>query len=299
MAIISITAPIGSGKDLTGRIIQYLTAGDTGSDCYRRLLNNEEITGHHNSEWQIKKWADPLRKVAAILLGVDLQFTYTDEFKQMVLPECWGYWYVKCDLAKHPIDSSTMRVSRTYNSEQEAKNEWFNGKDTDLGFEITSTVPTGRWFLQNLGTEAIRNGLHPNAWVNALMSEYKGWTEKYWTPADGYGEGYLHRACKECNNSFTGWKRQVRCQDCNEKSPTVYPNWIITDTRFTNELYKVKDMCGITVRINRPQEGSSEGLHSSETALDNAEFDYVINNTGTIEDLIEEVRKFLKHYNII
>jgi hypothetical protein len=32
---------------------------------------------------------------------------------------------------------------------------------------------TVREFLQKLGTDALRDGLHPNTWVNALMSEYK------------------------------------------------------------------------------------------------------------------------------
>jgi hypothetical protein len=32
---------------------------------------------------------------------------------------------------------------------------------------------TARELLQKLGTEAIRNGLHQDAWVNALFSEYK------------------------------------------------------------------------------------------------------------------------------
>lgn len=32
---------------------------------------------------------------------------------------------------------------------------------------------TVRELLQRLGTEAIRNGLHPDAWVNALMWEYQ------------------------------------------------------------------------------------------------------------------------------
>ena len=35
--------------------------------------------------------------------------------------------------------------------------------------------------------------------------------------------------------------------------------------------------------------------HESETALDNAEFDYVIDNNGTIEDLITTIHKTLNH----
>jgi hypothetical protein len=33
---------------------------------------------------------------------------------------------------------------------------------------------TYRELLQKLGTEAMRNGLHENVWVNALYADYKG-----------------------------------------------------------------------------------------------------------------------------
>jgi hypothetical protein len=39
--------------------------------------------------------------------------------------------------------------------------------------------------------------------------------------------------------------------------------------------------------------------HPSETALDNAEFKYVIENNGTIQDLVEEVRRILTIEKII
>jgi hypothetical protein len=51
-------------------------------------------------------------------------------------------------------------------------------KKTNLGTEWWTTCDEGlqpmtvRDFLQKLGTDALRNGLHPNTWVNALMSDY-------------------------------------------------------------------------------------------------------------------------------
>ena len=42
-----------------------------------------------------------------------------------------------------------------------------------------------------------------------------------------------------------------------------------------------------------------EPEHISETALDNAEFDYVIDNNGTIEELIKQVKKILIKEKII
>ena len=47
-------------------------------------------------------------------------------------------------------------------------------KKTNLGVEWwTEAGPmTVRDFLQKLGTDALRNGLHDNVWVNALMADY-------------------------------------------------------------------------------------------------------------------------------
>ena len=86
---------------------------------------------------------------------------------------------------------------------------------------------------------------------------------------------------------------------------------IITDTRFPNELKAVKDRGGITIRVNRPDfvENALTGEkfsvkvhrneHPSETALDNAEFDYVIENSGTIADLEEKVLEILRKEKLL
>ena len=71
--------------------------------------------------------------------------------------------------------------------------------------------------------------------------------------------------------------------------------WLITDTRFPNEADAIKEKGGIVVRVDR---GLSTGDHPSETALDDYDFDYVIPNKGNIEELIEEVVKFVTLYNL-
>jgi len=45
--------------------------------------------------------------------------------------------------------------------------------------------------------------------------------------------------------------------------------------------------------------GTAVGTHPSEIALDDAYFDHVISNDGTIEDLIEKVRQVLTIERII
>lgn len=75
--------------------------------------------------------------------------------------------------------------------------------------------------------------------------------------------------------------------------------WIITDVRFPNELQAIKDRNGIVIRVNRNNSLFKSVIHESETALDNYEFDYIIDNNGTIEDLIIKVKEILIKENII
>ena len=72
---------------------------------------------------------------------------------------------------------------------------------------------------------------------------------------------------------------------------------IITDTRFENELEAVKKRGGITIRVNRP--GLTKSNHLSETSLDSATFDFIINNDKDIKHLINEVRNILIENNLI
>jgi hypothetical protein len=78
-----------------------------------------------------------------------------------------------------------------------------------------------------------------------------------------------------------------------------YPNWIITDMRFPNEMQAIKANGGITIKVVRPHDKEIPlDLHPSETALDDVEFDYEIVNDGTLEDLIEKVEGIILHINL-
>ena len=131
-------------------------------------------------------------------------------------------------------------------------------KKTNLGPEWSDRgIPiTVRDLLQRLGTDALRLGLHYNTWVNALMADYK---------------------CIPADRAPGGW-------DCD--------NWIITDTRFPNEVAAIKKAGGIIVRINRPGIKPIND-HPSEISLDGYKFDHIINNDGDLTFLTEQVKQLL------
>jgi hypothetical protein len=60
--------------------------------------------------------------------------------------------------------------------------------------------------------------------------------------------------------------------------------YVFTDMRFPNEMGAVRWVGGACVRINRPGYGPVNG-HISEIALDDARFDYTIENDGTLHKL--------------
>lgn len=68
--------------------------------------------------------------------------------------------------------------------------------------------------------------------------------------------------------------------------------WIVTDVRFPNEFYAIRQYGGKVIRINRDGVEPAGG-HSSETALDGFPFDHVIDNNGTVEELKQKLWSIL------
>jgi hypothetical protein len=68
----------------------------------------------------------------------------------------------------------------------------------------------------------------------------------------------------------------------------IHPSWLVTDVRFPNECQAIKDRGGIIIKVDRDVE---KGSHASETALDNWAFDAVIDNNGSISELVEKVKQ--------
>ena len=231
--IIGLSGRMGSGKDTVGKIIQYLLCPNVGDVSLEDVVSCDDHNWwlEEQSGFDTKKFAGKLKQIGSILSGVPAEKFEDQEFKKLNMGEEWNSPY----------------------------NIPFSGPD----FVEHDGAMTYREFLQRLGTEAMRDGLHTNVWVNALFADYKGFVKEW----DEFGNDTL----------------------------VEYPNWIITDMRFPNEMDAVKQREGITIRVVRNQIKTGNLIleHPSETALDNAEFDYEIINNGTIKELAEKVQIIL------
>lgn len=270
--IIGINGKIGTGKDTVGKIIQYLTDEYAVKDklTYNEWLKEyyeiEEGNNKTASSWAVKKFADKLKDIVCLLLDCTREQLEDREFKEKELGEEWNYVLQ---------DGIPLTVDQAKRDKEFPFNERY----------IQRLTP--RLLLQLLGTDCGRDIIHPNIWVNALMAEYVLDSGKVIEPIskenkDKYPIGFAP--------IMQEYHREPR-----------FPNWIITDMRFPNEIEDIRSRGGITIRVNRYDITGQGKLnpHSSETALDDAKFDYEIINDGTIEDLIKKVKKVLLKEKLI
>lgn len=240
--IISISGYAKSGKDTVGFIIQQLLSNVSENEILNHLEGKSLILTV-DSKWYIKKWAALLKYITFLILNDSKALSDSQEDKNEKVSLIWNRYVVKRFLYEDENLQKLYVLDNYFGSLEEA-NKFRN----DIGLDNTSEPMleslTIRDFLQQIGTNALRNNFHPDIWVNSLLNSY----------------------------------------DLNSK-------WIITDTRFKNELDAIRDLKGLTIKIKR--NNKPVNAHISETDIDNESFDYIIENTGSYEELISKVKIIL------
>jgi len=143
---------------------------------------------------------------------------------------------------------------------------WRELPDTWWAERLDMPHLTPRWVLQYWGTEVIRKGFNDNIWIASLENKLRA------------------------------------SQD----------NIVISDCRFPNEIEAIKAQGGKIVWVQRgalPEwydvalatnqgnfnhmEIAYPEIHASEWSWVGADFDYVIDNNGTIQDLCDQIKKLI------
>lgn len=75
-------------------------------------------------------------------------------------------------------------------------------------------------------------------------------------------------------------------------------NYVVTDCRFDNELIAIRNLGGITIRIERDVANPTDVTHRSEILPDGALIDYFVPNNGTIQELETRADTIIKSLNI-
>jgi len=230
ITLIGIIGNAESGKDFVTNIIQYLVWKKINPKYDQPFTPVDR----NASGWENRKFAGKLKEIAASLCGVSKYMFESSEFKNSIMPIQWQEIIGYSDCIDDDGNKIPIYTERTY-----------------------------RWLLQNLGTNAIRDVIHKDCWINALFAYYDLESTYEWSKDD---VSHQHK-------------------------------WIISDVRFLNEVKAIKDRGGILIRKNGLHK-SVDG-HQSESELKDYVADFNINYCDNIDDLIEEVRKILIQIGIL
>ena len=151
--IIGISGKIGTGKDLVGKIIQVLTnnlSAFKGLEVITEKQVNYKVWD--NPKFKTHKLADALKDMICISLRCTRERLEDRDFKERELSPEWWYWKGVDRLLSINDYSKLNEIQKEY-------------------FELVKTTP--RLLLQLMGTECGRQILHPDVWVNAVMTNYK------------------------------------------------------------------------------------------------------------------------------
>ena len=138
---------------------------------------------------------------------------------------------------------------------------------------------TPRYALQKLGTEFGRT-CYPNVWVDIAMRTAKQLIE---TPLVYYSQPRGLELVQSSDIQF------------------IVNGVVIPDVRHRNEIEAIRAGGGKVIRVVRPGAGlqGATGKHTSETeqaSIPDADFDYVLVNDGSLEDLARKAEEMLASF---
>jgi hypothetical protein len=273
--LIGIGHKKGVGKDTVAKIIQCLTNGYPHNQILIAFEQGNLFPAY--PLYANKKFADKLKDIVCILIGCTRKQLEDPEFKETPLGEQWTKYPVSVDTVINPLDSENCQVGEElyyFTTKEEA--ERFANKETVEGYDYEAEafvedkeILTPSKLLQELETNVCEH-IHPSTRVNALFADYQPYQKKVF------------------DHNF----------DMNT-SVTKYPKWIISDVKFPDEVQAIKDRRGFVVKVSAPITDPTNEAESEKALKDYEDWDWVIQNDGTIEDLVVKVEEMLKQFKII
>jgi hypothetical protein len=161
--IIGISGRILSGKDTVAKIIQHIISGANEKWTFEKYLEIYPRLGMFGygylPGWDIKKFAEKLKRISSILTGIPEEKFEDHEFKETLLGEEWNRYLIN----PFTYVYSKKEIEKIYPDGLKS-NCWLLDEPRQINMSV-------REFLQTLGTECIRDHLHEKAWINAFWAD--------------------------------------------------------------------------------------------------------------------------------
>lgn len=327
--IIGLGHKIKSGKDTVANMIRFLVE-------YNRILREENYETSQSLwqeyldfcrvddleyKFQVKRFADKIKEIVCLLIGCTLEQLEDHNFKNKEIGEEW---------VKYTVWGANGHFYKEYATYEEAWKRYNEFAEGNAEFSEVRLTP--RLLFNLIGTESGRKIIHPNIWINALFSKYYATlylnddtypelnncvgVTKYPNPFD-HPKLYPNWIITDVRfpNEASAIKSKAGivvkiqryfCFDTLEDYLVTYPDKNISKkasqlvSEFKGTYPELLEHFAKMFPEETKQFLSESHKLESETALDNyEEWDYIIDNNGTQEELLVKVKQFLEHYKII
>ena len=223
--LIAISGVKCAGKDSVTSMLQYCLSVPK---IFRQYWIYKYFRKWISHKYKRLAFADPLKKMLAILLNVPVSKFNNRHFKE------------DCVVNIPTLDSTLSDFTESNDKLSDPK---FNRMVKSLDPELIQSNLTIRQLMQYFGTNVMHTYLGRNVWINSTLKHANG--------------------------------------------PTI-----ISDLRFKAEYEAIKKHNGFVIYVDRP--GYWFGQHASEMEMEELlnknQYDYVINNNGSVEDLFNKVK---------
>lgn len=274
--------------------------------------------------WENVKFADKIKDIVCLLIGCTREQLEDQKFKETPLGEKWTKY--RCVSSYNNewfnTEEEALKEAKSYYKyllEKQGKYRVTYEEAVDKS--IRKQIMTPRLLMQLIGTECGREIIHPDIWVNSLFADYKIYyvdpisKKHFYDINDMKSESDIELWEPDWIISDVRFPNEVKvikekkgllirinrfCFDSLEDYLVCYPDKEVSKkatkiVQFTNsneELYnKLKEI--------PESKGFFENSHDSEIALDDyQEWDYIIDNTGSLEELIDKVKDILIKENL-
>ena len=317
--IIGISGKLQSGKDEVAKMIEYwtnitLNTSSTGTlKHYIEFCESLKLEGTSEYYWEIRRFADKLKQIVSLLTGYSIEDLEKEEIKNKPLGENWiCYGYADGFIKKYIGDGNFGEQIMIHKECSKEEYEEHLKTNWQTAYKHEYTI---RELLQLIGTNLFRNQILEDIHVNGLFADYKGITKTDFPESTPIME--VLTEADEVKYRFI---------------KIIYPNWLIPDVRFPNEVKRIEKEKGFVIRVTRPLQLRHPSLWNtyvinhasdhteitfkewlksynikqynriyadSEIALDNHPFIYNTDNNGDLQELLYKVRDCLIEMKVI
>ena len=278
--LLGISGSINVGKDLVGDMLMYIGEGLTKEPSYKGFREYEVQKNHKYSTksittYQIKKCADKLKEVVALIIGCKRWQLEDEVFKNTELGEEWWVYI------------------RIFDGVLLTQNEYDLSQCDPRFYDFVKLTP--RLMLQLFGTQGGRKVVHPNIWVNALFSDYN--------LVNPFASESLDEEWTSPSNKPKWIITDVRFPENEGKAVTSRGGLLIGIKRHFSlkqpkyaHLVDPDNQYAIPPQLNEFDSKLYQSLtHESETSMGDHEWcDVIIENNGTKEELFNKVLDAVK-----